>query len=141
MKVGLSYSRCVLDIVLGKVQTKDVLVIVSRTDFDPENDEHWKNIWEGYIYGGLSNPEWAGFEDREEEFKQITLDLYRAGKLHQPRQFGVKPQYSTRNHRHWLETVLPTQAHEKNPAVKQAWEQYQLLAGLANKQPQLKDDF
>ena len=139
MKVGLSYSRCVLDIVCDEVQLNDVLVIVSRTDFDPENDEHWKNIWEGYIYGGLSNPEWAGFEDREEEFRQVTLDLYRTGKLHQPRQFGVKPQYSASYY--WLETVLPTRAHKDNPAVKQAWEQYQLLTGLSSKQPQLKDDF
>ena len=37
MKVGLSLSRCVKDIVLGKVMYEDVLVVIARTDFDPYN--------------------------------------------------------------------------------------------------------
>ena len=41
MKIGLSYSRCVRDIVEGKVDMADVLVIIARTDFDPHNDEQW----------------------------------------------------------------------------------------------------
>ena len=32
MKIGLSYSRCIRDIVEGKVDINDVLVIISRTD-------------------------------------------------------------------------------------------------------------
>ena len=38
MKIGLSYSRCVRDIVEGKVDIADVLVIIARTDFDPRDD-------------------------------------------------------------------------------------------------------
>jgi hypothetical protein len=38
MKTGLSYSRCVRDIVDGKVDIDDVLVLISRTDFDPRDD-------------------------------------------------------------------------------------------------------
>ena len=56
MKVGLSLSRCMRDIFNGTVDEEDVLVIVARTDFDPHNDNHWNNIWDGYVYGGLSNP-------------------------------------------------------------------------------------
>ena len=48
MKIGLSYSRCVLDIVDGTVDIDDVLLIIARTDFDPHDDEQWKGIWEGY---------------------------------------------------------------------------------------------
>ena len=48
MKVGLSYSRCVRDIIDGVVDYDDVLVIISRTNFDPHNDEEWQSIWEGY---------------------------------------------------------------------------------------------
>ena len=39
MKIGLSYSRCIRDIIDGKVAMQDVLVIVARTDFDPRDDE------------------------------------------------------------------------------------------------------
>ena len=50
MKVGLSYSRCVRDIIDGKVDYDDVLVIIARTNFDPHNDDiapllgHYKYI-------------------------------------------------------------------------------------------------
>lgn len=40
MKVGTSLSRCVRDIYEDVVDIDDVLVIVARTDFDPENDTH-----------------------------------------------------------------------------------------------------
>jgi hypothetical protein len=39
MKIGLSYSRCVRDIVDGIVDIDDILVVITRTDFDPHNDE------------------------------------------------------------------------------------------------------
>jgi hypothetical protein len=53
MKIGLSYSRCVRDIVDGVVDINDILVIVSRTDFDPHDDKQWQSIWQGY--GGSSD--------------------------------------------------------------------------------------
>ena len=136
MKVGLSYSRCVKDIVLGVVPMRDVLVIVSRTDFDPQDPVHWKNIWEGYVYGGFSDPVWAMFEDQEEDFKRVTLELHDQGKLHQPRHFGVRTS-ATRHH--WLETVLPAEIHDKYPAVKAAGENYKLLACLS--EPESKTKF
>ena len=48
MKIGLSYSRCVRDIVDGVVNINDVLVVIARTDFDPHNDDQWRGIWIGY---------------------------------------------------------------------------------------------
>ena len=48
MKIGLSYSRCVRDIVDGTVDIEDVLLIVARTDFDPHDDQQWSDIWAGY---------------------------------------------------------------------------------------------
>jgi hypothetical protein len=128
MKIGTSYSRCVRDIIDGKVDIKDVVVIVSRTDFDPNNDTHWKNIWEGYIYGGMSYAEWANYSDREEDFKKITLDLYESGKLHQPRQYGAHP---PRMDEYWYDLILSNEVVENNPAAKKAWENYKLISGLS----------
>ena len=47
MKIGLSYSRCVRDIVDGTVDIDDVLVLITRTDFDPRDDTQWQGIWKG----------------------------------------------------------------------------------------------
>ena len=140
MKIGLSYSRCVRDIIDGKVAMRDVLVIVARTDFDPRDDEQWRNIWEGYgggtNPGGIwSNPEWAGYND-EDKFREVTLELYNTGKLHQPRQYGAHP---ARLPYFWLDCVVPQ--NEMTPAQQKAWDNYQLITGLSHRPVEFKDDF
>ena len=130
MKIGLSYSRCIRDIIDGKVAMQDVLVIVARTDFDPRDDEQWRSIWEGYgggtNPGGIwSNPEWAGYND-EDKFREVTLEMYNTGKLHQPRQFGSHP---PRLNNYWLDCVVPQD--EMTPAQQKAWDNYQLITGLS----------
>lgn len=133
MKIGLSYSRCVRDIVDGVVDIDDVLIIITRTDFDPNNDEQWASIWQGYGGGShegsmWSRPEWAGYKD-ESKFREITMELYNTGKMHQPRQFGAHPR---RRPEIWLEAVLPNEELEKNPAAKAAWNKFQTLASLTS---------
>jgi len=134
MKIGLSYSRCLRDIIDGKVDIADVLVVISRTDFDPRDDKQWKGIWAGYG-GGTDNrvwvnPEWYGYGDEyEDRFRSVSIELYESGKFHQPRQFGARP---TKHRHYWLETVLPVDELESNPTIKRAWENFQVVAGLAN---------
>jgi len=143
MKIGLSYSRCVRDIVEGKVDIADVLVIVARTDFDPNNDQQWKGIWEGYAGGSNrgsmirmfagSNPEWGAYGDEDEDlFRSVSIELWESGKLHQPRQFGAHPR---RMPYYWLETFLPDNELDANPAAKKAFEKFQMIAGLTNGKP------
>ena len=134
MKIGLSYSRCVRDIVDGVVDIDDVLVIISRTDFDPHDDNQWNSIWVGYHDSyGLSNPEWRNYPPEDEDrFRSVSIELWESGKLHQPRQFGAHP---ARRPEIWLETVLPSSELAKNPAAKNAWEKFQTVAGLTNVEP------
>jgi hypothetical protein len=126
MKVGLSLSRCMRDILEEKVDIDDVLVIVARTNFDPNNDAHWKQIWDGYLYGGMSHPEWAGLEDHEAAMRDILISLFEQGKLHQPRQFGAHP---PRMPYYWLDCAVPQD--EMTPAQQKAWDNYQLITGLS----------
>ena len=138
MKIGLSYSRCIRDIVDGVVDINDVLVVIARTDFDPHDDEQWSGIWEGYSGGssgnsmrglfGMSNPEWAGYKD-EDKFRSISIELWEQGKFHQPRKFGAHP---SRRPEIWLEAVLPNSELESNPAAKAAWDKFQTIASLTN---------
>jgi hypothetical protein len=128
MKIGLSLSRCIRDILEKKVDLYDVLVVVARTDVDPHNDDHWKAIWDGYLYGGYSNPEWSGLEDHEQEMRGILIELYDTGRLHQPRQFGAHPR---RLPYYWLDTFAPEEEIATNPAAQKAWDNYKLIAGLS----------
>jgi hypothetical protein len=132
MKLGTSLSRCVRDIYDGKVDINDVVVIVARTDFDPEDDGQWDGIWRGYAGGtnpgGLwSAPEWAGYHD-ELGFRKICIQLKKRGKLHQPRQYGAHPQ---RMDQYWYDLVLTADVVDSNPSAKKAWENYKLIAGLS----------
>jgi hypothetical protein len=138
MKIGLSYSRCVRDIVDGKVSIDDVLILITRTDFNPHDDDQWSGIWIGYGGGtdngyttgffSQSNPEWAGYHE-EDKFRSISIMLYDDGKMHQPRQFGARP---TRRSEIWLEAVLPNSELENNPAAKMAWDKFQTIASLSS---------
>jgi len=140
MKIGLSYSRCVRDIVDGRVDIEDVLVLITRTDFDPRDDKQWQSVWQGYAGGsdaammrgffGGSNPEWIGYKDEDEDrFRSVSIELWETGKLHQPRKFGAHP---SRRREIWLETVLPDSEMETRPAVKDAWDKFQTIAGLTD---------
>ena len=127
MKIGLSYSRCVREIVDGTVDIADVLVVITRTDFDPRNDTQWEGIWNGYRW---SNPEWASYKDEDEDrFRSVSIELWETGKLHQPRKFGA---YVQRRSEIWLEAVLPSSELNNNIAAKEAWNNFQVIAGLSN---------
>ena len=132
MKIGLSFSRCIKDIVECRVDYEDVLVIIARTDFDPHDDAHWEGIWDGYRYGGLSNPEWANAEPNSTDdeawtiYRNVAIRLYDNGKLHQPRQFKAHPQ---RMPYYWLDCVVSPEEH--NPAQQKAWDNYKLITDLA----------
>jgi hypothetical protein len=135
MKIGLSFSRCVRDIVDGVVDIDDVLVIIARTKFDPRDAVQWANIWNGYGGGsgggGLwSNPEWSKYPAEDEDrVRSVALELWESGRLHQPRQFGAHP---SRRPEIWLEAVLIDSDLDKNPAAKKAWNNFQTVASLTN---------
>jgi hypothetical protein len=123
----------VRDIVDGTVDIRDVLVLITRTDFDPRVDEQWTSIWQGYgggqTFGNpFSNPEWMDYTAEDEaRFREVSIELWESGKLHQPRKFGFHP---PRRREIWLETVLPDSELETRPSVKAAWDNFQMLAGL-----------
>jgi hypothetical protein len=122
MKIGLSLSRCVRDIVEGHVDVEDVLLLITRTDFDPTVDEQWDNIWAGYT---TINPEWYDLE--HDDVKSVIMNLWEDGKIHQPRKFGARPR---RLPYYWLETVVSDEDLEHSPVVKDAWDKFQIVSGL-----------
>lgn len=129
MKVGFSLSRCVKDIFDKKVSLDEIVVIITRTNFDPEVEDHWNAIWEGYTtYNNLTVPEWVGYNEYEAEFKEICIELKKSGKLHQPRQYGASTKIMFY---HWYDLILTKDIVVKNEAAKKAWDNYKLIAGLS----------
>lgn len=95
-KIGYSYSRCVLDILNGVVNYDHVLVIIARTKFNPNIKKHWDEIYKGYTsYNAWSDQPWGYSKYTEKDFKDLTMHLWRDGKLHQPRLFGSSPPRSS----------------------------------------------
>jgi len=144
MKIGFSYSRCVRDIVDGVVDIDDVLIIIARTDFDPNDDEQWSGIWAGYgggnrasmrgIFSG-SNPEWAGTTAEDEaRYRGVSIELWESGKLHQPRKFGAHPRRSSYV---WVDTgPIGHEQYQQPEAVQQAWQNYLVLNALTRNKEQ-----
>ena len=126
MKLGLSFHLCALDIMSGLVPESDVLVIVTRTDFDPHNDEQWKQIYRGYTTA------WSPLGFTEGEWRDLATRLYDTGRLHQPRQYGKQYPYMPTMDHHWMELVPTLDQIHKNPALQQAWEDFRLIAKLSS---------
>lgn len=138
MKLGLSLSRCIRDIYNEKVQETDVAVIISRTDFNPHKDEEWSHVWYGYTAGGFSKPPWRDFVDDHDNVRRLVARMYDNGLIHQPRQFAkglppsFPPSFPPSLPYHWLDLVVANEDLEELPAVKQAWEHYQIVANLCS---------
>ena len=130
MKIGLSYSRCLKDIIDGTVDIADVLVILARTDFDPRDDKQWTGIWKGYHDAyGMSIPEWYAYPSEDEDrFRSVSIELWESGKLHQPRKFGARV---PRMPYYWLDAFPQIEDIDKTPALKTAWDYFQVVAGLS----------
>jgi hypothetical protein len=127
MKIGYSLSRCVLDIVEGRVDSEDVTVLITRTHFDPTLDDQWDEIWHGYAYE--QQGPWTGLRHREDEVRAVIFQLWNDGKIHQPRKFGT---HLPNAHHHWREVVLVDEELNENPAARTAWEQFKMIAELSN---------
>lgn len=99
--IGYSLSRCLRDVADGVVTLDQIERIEARTNFDPENEEHWRSIWRGYtVPNHWSDTTWRDYRHREEDFKKWTLELHRSGRLTQERRSGGWPQ---RRYEHWAE--------------------------------------
>lgn len=118
MKIGFSFGRCIDDILNGRIEYSDVLLIVARTlmrNTDDIKDVIIHYVNEGYIRGDL------------QDAVDIGERLYKDGKLHQPRYYGARvPQVG--NGEIWMD-LAPT-VDSQSETVKQAWKQYQMLMRL-----------
>lgn len=92
MKIGLSLSFCVQDILDGKVAEQDVLCIVSGTKAATQED--WAKLLQGYeIY----------WHKNVGEAYNIAVRLRESGRIVQPRLNGQEPPNIAASLGHWLD--------------------------------------
>ena len=129
MKVGFSLGRCIRDIVNNAVDIDDVIVIIAGTKFETQgqltrivNEYMYRDT---YLYG-------------LDEFtcQGVASVLFREGKIHQPRNFGIyrnmMPEDAV-----WAD-LFPTGGHE-DPMVQEAWQAYRGMLGLTGNKPTDKE--
>jgi len=103
--IGYSVSRCVRDIVKNRVNIYAIEVIIGRTLI--ENEQHVAEVARAYHSLPKSDDRsWANLD--LDACQEVLLELYRDGKLHQPRLYG---KYPIRMDNHWgVIAPFPTSA-------------------------------
>jgi len=129
MKVGFSLGRCIRDIVMDVVDINDVVVIVAGTRF--ETQEQLVPIIQEYMY----RPGYLDGLD-ESECQGVASVLFREGKIHQPRNFGIYRSMMQED-AVWAD-LLPTGGHT-DPMVQEAWQAYRSMLGLTGNKPDNKE--
>lgn len=119
MLIGFSISKCIADIMEGKVDPDDVLIIIGRTDFDLTNIDQ---LLDGYI--NHRGP-WYDFD--RAKVKELLLRLWHKGKIHQPRQFGTQPPAMPRA-KVWAQIIYDQKDMPK--AAQEAWDKFIVIASL-----------
>jgi hypothetical protein len=90
MLVGTSLGGCLKSIALGEVSVDDVLVIITRTSC-PDLDQLISVVKSYYDYGNVGARQRSNYDLSEcdiDSVIDIASDLYRSGKIHQPRLFN-----------------------------------------------------
>lgn len=123
MLIGLSFGKCLRDLVEKKVELSEVLVICSGTNFNPNNDEQWNSVWTGYrTKNGWSPTYWIDVNEKQEAiYREVACALLSSGVLHQPKQFGGFPQKSIY---HWHLLVPVPDNISLHPTVKKSYDHY-----------------
>jgi hypothetical protein len=133
MYVGTSLGRCLRSLLLGEVSEAEVLIIITRTS--SQNVEQFISVVKTYYEEGnfsVHSPELYDLTVKTwDEVEKLATDLYKGGKIHQPRNFvslGGRFIHPELSNDIWVE-VAP-KSRNTTPAVMQAYEQYKLLDSL-----------
>jgi hypothetical protein len=134
MYIGTSLGRCLVSIMDGEVSESDVVCIICRTEA-PNLDMFLRVVTSYYRQGNPYSRVSSDYEfEPDTDLVQVLIlaeRLWHNGKIHQPRLFGVHGGYihPVLAQGVWLEVVPP--ATLTNDSVRAAYEQYKIVAGLA----------
>ena len=126
MKIGLLFGPCVKDILLHKVKDKDIGCIFVDGSFS------WNSHPDDF-QGILQD--WLQLKEFNEDIVYDTIDLLQLrGKLvkatnnEKSHFWEYFSKFNQPGYHHWCDIVISPEF--STPAVKSAWEHYQIVAGL-----------
>jgi hypothetical protein len=123
--IGTSLGRCIRSILLGEVSMDQVFLISTGTQ--SETKEQYlslivKQYYQDRFYGEYDLTPWSW-----PEVEKVALELWYAGKIHQPRNFGARPLFPT-GFDLWFEIFPPHKLAD--PAARELWEGLKVITGL-----------
>ena len=128
MKIGLSLSKCLPDIIYGTVDYNDVMLIITGTCVEEWDDKNCDLMWGEYRY---IRSVWRQYPEKDKlMFVAMIKRLANDGKLHQPRLFDARP---PQMHYCWLDTMITSADMQHNPTAEKLWNQYKLIQQLGGK--------
>ena len=126
MKIGLLFGPCVKDILLDKVKDKDIGCIFVDGSFS------WNSHPDDF-QGILQD--WLQLKGFNEDIVYDTIDLLQlTGKLvkatnnEKSHFWEYFSKFNQTGYHHWCDIVVSPEF--STPAVKSAWEHYQIVSGL-----------
>lgn len=133
MLVGTSLGGCLKSIALGEVSTDDVLVIITRT-ICPDLEQLISVVKSYYDYGNVGARQRSNYDLSEcdiDSVIDIASDLYRNGKIHQPRLFnGFGGFIHIELSRKEIWIPLAPSPKTDDERVVEAYEKYKVLRNL-----------
>jgi hypothetical protein len=128
MKIGTSLGKCVKSLLDGDVAYDDVLFIVSNTR--GENEERLKEIMSEYWYGYNSgNPAYDLSAYTFEQVCEVTVNLFRDGKLFQPRLYIKGAWGNAHGLKDTWYDIMPSIGTSES--AKNAWDAYVMMSKLS----------
>jgi hypothetical protein len=122
--IGTSLGRCLRSILSGEVSSDQVFLISTGTmaAFKEDYLSVVKQYYQDRYYDDYDLTPWSW-----EEVEKLALELWYSGKIHQPRNFGGRPLFTT-GFELWFEIIPPHLLEE--PAAKDLWEKLKVIARL-----------
>jgi hypothetical protein len=123
--IGTSLGRCLRSILKGEVSYDQVFLISTGTRSTTK--EQYLDVVKQYyqerdMYSDYNLKPWSW-----DAVKELAIELWDNGKIHQPRNFGGRPIFPT-GFDLWFE-IIPPQILEE-PAAKDLWEKLKVIVRL-----------
>lgn len=134
MIIGTKFEYCLSDLMLGSVNIDDVYVVLMNTEFNYNNTDTVTHWWDrqmdpiaSHLSQGKNSLYTFDFEDVWMKIQTMAEDGKLATRTEMLPSKMIDVMTRSRGD-HWFELQLRNEDME--PAVKLAWEHYQMLAGL-----------
>lgn len=126
MKIGIILSTCIHDIVTGVVPETNVLMILDVVGYRFSEEGEWERCWKNMCDPTITTTPWTSLDKTKVHETVMRLNESHKIPWYKHSSYKTNDTFWTP----WFDLVVPDIELHKIPALKDAWEDYILLAGL-----------